>query len=240
MKKIFSLILIILTLFIPKTANANVFYDDTSVNTAVQAESLNELSQKYSTPVYVAVTSEFFGDITSCADRFYAEHNLEKNGILLYIDPIKREYSIYVHNNAQKLFNGDALDYIEDSILPPLKNSDYSKAIYEFEDAVETVLELYQSGENYRNPFNASLTLIICLIIGFIIGLISVLIMKGKMKSVFFRDSAREYTVNGSFKLSNSRDIFLYRTVIRTKRETESKSRSSSSGGSFSSRSGKF
>lgn len=243
MKKLFAIILIILILSV--NVHANVFWnyeDEYFAHTMIQSESLKELSEKYSIGVYVAVTSEYSGDITSCADRFYADRNLVSDGILLYIDPIVREYSIYVHNNAQDIFNSDALDYIEDSILPSLEESNYSSAIFEFEDSVETILQLYSEGEPYKAPYDAVTFIIISIIIGVVVGFITVSVLKSNMKTVCFNDSARSYTVDGSFKLNNSRDIFLYRTVTRVKRvETNTNSsRPSSSGGSFTSRSGKF
>ena len=245
MKKILSLILIILALFVTVYAQPNLYWnsDEYPAHTLIQSESLKDLSEKYGVPVYVAVTDEYSGDITSCADRYYSDYNLEKDGILLYVDPVEREYSIYVHNNAQEIFNSDALDYIEDSILPPLKDSQYSNAITEFEDAVEAILELDAQGEEYRNPFDFFTFFVISIIIGLAIGLITVFVLKGNMKSVYFNDSARSYTVENSFKLNNSRDIFLYRTVTRVKKPVNNSSggsRPSSSGGSFTSRSGKF
>lgn len=244
MKKLLAIILIILTLSV--TAHANVFWnsnEDYVVHIPLQAESLKELSEKYSIGIYVAVTSDYSGDITSCADRFYADKNLSSDGILLYIDPVVREYSIYVHNSAQDIFNSDALDYIEESILPSLKESQYSDAITRFEDSVETILELYAKGEPYKNPFDAVTFLIVSIIIGIVVGLITVSTLKSKMKTVYFNDSAKNYAVDGSAKIHNSREIFLYRTVTKTERHVDddsSHSHTSASGGSYTSRSGKF
>ena len=59
---------------------------------------------------------------------------------------------------------------------------------------------------------------LICLGIGLVIGLITVLIMKEQLRSVRSRDAAGDYVVPGSFKLTAHHDIFLYRTVTRMER----------------------
>lgn len=59
---------------------------------------------------------------------------------------------------------------------------------------------------------------LVCVGIGLLIGLITVLVMRGQLKSVRPQNAAADYVVPGSFRLRNSRDIFLYRNVTRTPR----------------------
>lgn len=61
---------------------------------------------------------------------------------------------------------------------------------------------------------------LICVGIGIAVGLVAVLIMKGQLKSVRPQRSAGSYVVDGSFHLTTSREMFLYRTV--SKREIQS------------------
>lgn len=58
--------------------------------------------------------------------------------------------------------------------------------------------------------------LLICIGIGILIGLVTVLIMRSQLKSVRPKNAAADYVVRGSFQLRHSRDIFLYRHVHRT------------------------
>jgi drug/metabolite transporter (DMT)-like permease len=85
-------------------------------------------------------------------------------------------------------------------------------------------------------------SIIIALVIGLVIGFITVSSMKGKMTSVRFNNSARQYAVNNSFNLNTERDIFLFRTVtfIRRPKNNSNGSHRSASGGSYRSRSGSF
>ena len=65
--------------------------------------------------------------------------------------------------------------------------------------------------------------LLICIGIGILVGLITVLVMRGQLKSVRPQSGAADYVVAGSFRLRQSRDIFLYRHVQRTARPKDNK-----------------
>ena len=61
----------------------------------------------------------------------------------------------------------------------------------------------------------------ISVVIGIIIGFIGSGIMKSKLKSVRYQSGAADYVVPNSFKLNDSRDIYLYSTVTKTERQTD-------------------
>ena len=61
-------------------------------------------------------------------------------------------------------------------------------------------------------------TILICLGVGLLVGLITVLIMKGQLRSVRSQSAAGDYMVPGSFRLTQRHDLFLYRTVTRMER----------------------
>lgn len=58
--------------------------------------------------------------------------------------------------------------------------------------------------------------MVICIIIGVVIGLITVLVMKSQLKSVYKQDSAHAYVTADSLNLSVSTDRFLYENTTRT------------------------
>ena len=72
-------------------------------------------------------------------------------------------------------------------------------------------------------------------IIGVIIAFISVLVMKGQLKSVRYEPAARNYLRNGSLVISERADTFLYSTVSK---RAKPKDTGSSGGGSHTSSSG--
>ena len=65
-------------------------------------------------------------------------------------------------------------------------------------------------------PFNAGASLVIALVIGFVLSLITVSAMKGKLKTVHRRYEASNYVVPGSLALQQSEDRFLYSNVTQT------------------------
>lgn len=61
----------------------------------------------------------------------------------------------------------------------------------------------------------------ISVVVGIIIGFIGSGIMKSKLTSVSYQSGAADYIVPDSFKLNDSRDIYLYSTVTKTERQTD-------------------
>ncbi|MBQ7810328.1 MAG: hypothetical protein IJ346_05120 [Clostridia bacterium] len=85
--------------------------------------------------------------------------------------------------------------------------------------------------------------IVFSLVAGFVIALISVLVMKGKLKSVRRQPAAKDYLVPGSMNVTSSRDIFLYRNVTKRAKPKESSGSSthtSSSGRSHGGGGGSF
>ena len=58
----------------------------------------------------------------------------------------------------------------------------------------------------------------ICVIIGILIGLVTVLAMKSQLKSVHMRSDAHDYLTPGSMHLHLSTDRYLYENTTRTPR----------------------
>lgn len=65
--------------------------------------------------------------------------------------------------------------------------------------------------------------IIISLVIGVAIGLIVALALKSQLKSVRKRYTAHEYVRAGSVNIRRVGDFYLYRNVVRTKRQTNNK-----------------
>ena len=61
----------------------------------------------------------------------------------------------------------------------------------------------------------------ISVVVGIIIGFIGSGIMKSKLTSVRYQSGAADYMVPDSFKLNDSRDVYLYSTVTKTERQTD-------------------
>ena len=74
-------------------------------------------------------------------------------------------------------------------------------------------------------------SLLIAVLIGAVISLIIVFSMKSKLKSVRPQKTASNYVRSGSFTLTRDLDLYLYRTIVRTRRaDTNSGSRGGGGG----------
>ena len=61
------------------------------------------------------------------------------------------------------------------------------------------------------------LKIVVCLLIGLAVGLTVTLLMKRSMSTVRKQKRADTYVKEGSFSLTESRDLFLYSTVTRVR-----------------------
>lgn len=93
----------------------------------------------------------------------------------------------------------------------------------------------YYDGESYLpqnyHPFNVGANALLALVIGFVLALITVLSMKGKLQTVRRRYEASNYVVPGSLALRANDDRFLYSTVSQTAIPQHTEDHSSHGGG---------
>ena len=66
--------------------------------------------------------------------------------------------------------------------------------------------------------------LLVCIVIGAVLGVVVVNGMKAQLKSVRKAKSAANYVRSGSMNLTGKQDLFLYSHVDRVKKETKSSS----------------
>lgn len=156
------------------------------------------------------------------------------DGVLLLVCMNPRQYRILSNGFAADAITMDRIDDIGDAIVSDLSDGDYADAFHTFADRCD----YYLNGHLNGFPFPFGQNLVIALVIGLLAGLITALVLKSQLKSVRPQHQADVYMKPGSMKLTASHDLYLYRNVTRTKRESSSgSSRSGSSrnigGGSF-------
>ena len=169
-----------------------------------------------------------------------------EDGILLIIDMADREWAIVAVGYGNVAVTNAAYDMLEDEIIPYLSDGEYFKAFSRFAEICDELIGLADSGTPYGSlgsPTSGS-WILVCLIIGFVIALITVGVMISKMKTVRNNYAANEYIKEGSFNLTNRQDIYLYSRLIKNPRESSSgrsgSGGSRSGGGGRSSRGGRF
>ena len=111
----------------------------------------------------------------------------------------------------------DTIDIIsDDSAIVALSDNYDTAAINETGDTEDD-----DSDEAPVSTRDIVIAVCISVVIGIIIGFIGSGIMKSKLKSVSYQSGAADYVVPDSFKLNDSRDVYLYSTVTKTERQTD-------------------
>ena len=188
--------------------------------------------------VVVTIASMDGGNIDTYVDYVYDSmgfgYGENHDGVLILVCMDPREYRILSNGFAGVAIDPDDISRISDEIVGNLSDGDYAGAFNKFVDECAHYLDGHINGF----PFNAGKSLAISLIVGVVIGLIVAFVLKGQLKSVHSQSRAQEYVKNGSMHVNLSNDMFLYRTVTRTKKQSSSSSGSggtarSKGGGSF-------
>jgi uncharacterized protein len=251
-KKILSVILVlILCLSLPIVVSgeeySRIFVEDgalllTDSKELELTQRLEQISQKYGAQVMVITTNNVYGGNIDA----YVEHVYDSNfygygedraGVLLLVSMDLREYRILSNGFAGDAIDKNDIDSISDLISSYLSDGDYATAFSLYADECEYYLDGHINGF----PFDFSGSLITALVVGFIVAIITVSVMKGKLRSVRRQNEARQYVKEGSMQLTQSGDYFMYRNVTRTpKPQNNSSSRSGGGGGSRSIGGGKF
>ena len=192
-------------------------------------EKLDEVSDAYDVQIVVyTIASMNGGNIDFYLDALYDSqrfgYGANRDGVLLLVCMNPREYRILSNGYAGVAIDSGCIYDIGNMIVSDLSDGNYADAFHGFADECAYYLDGYVNGY----PFDAGKTLLISLVIGVAVGLIVVFILKGQLKSVRRQDQARAYVKPGSMKITVSNDIFLYRNVTRTRKES---SKSSGSGG---------
>lgn len=255
LRKVFSVILVLLLcagLAIPVLADADELLDCekdyvidgagllTSTEKAELIQTLSSLSAQYNVELAVVTLDSLDGyHIDDYSDRFYDRLNYGfgsyRNGVMLMIEMEDRNVTVMSNGQSGIALSQSATEDIRQAVTPALSEGEYAQAFHIF--ATECAYHL--DGNINGFPFDFGKWILIALIVGLLIGLIVALILKGQLKSVRKQHRAHAYIRDNSMHLHTANDFYLYRTVSRIRKPTNSSG--GSSGGSIRSRSsGKF
>ncbi len=204
-------------------------------------QKLNTISHKYNAQLIVCTLETLDGaDIDEFDDYLYDTlgfgYGENKDGVLLLVSMDPREYRILSNGFAGVAIDTDTIDIIGDAFVSDLSDGNYADAFDTFADQCAYYLDGYINGF----PFDVGGTLAVCLIIGVLAGVIVAFVLKGQLKSVRQQNQAANYVRPGSMQITVHNDFFLYRTVNRTRKESNSSSGSGSGGSARSSGGGSF
>ena len=250
-------------------ARAPRFVDDVGLLTGPQASALtarlDEVSKKHDFDVVIALVYSLGGKDARVFAADYYENNGygmggDKAGVILVVATQSRDFAFVTPEGyGTYAFTDAGQEYMETFFLPHLRNDDYYKAFMAFADAADDFLAKAEDKRPYDTGNIPSMTdaqrrsariwiVIAGLAAGAVVAFIVTGIWTAQLRSVRKQDLAHSYIRPGSMKLRVQRDVFLYKNVQRTKRQSDSGSSSgggrgsfkSSSGGGFSGRSGKY
>ena len=222
-------------------------------------DKINDIISKYDFDV-VIVTENSIGDYSPMeyADDFYDYGGYGANsagdGVLLLISMADRDWWISTKGYGITAFTDYGIDKAGEIITPDLSAADYDAAFEKFLSVTDEYLKEAKAGtpydidNKYMTSSDKTKTLLISIGIGLGIGLIAAIIvafvLKSQLTFVKFEYAAKNYEVNGSFKLNRQNDVFLYRNVTKTRKAENSGGGSSthrsSSGSSHGGGGGKF
>ena len=207
--------------------------------------SLREVSRKLGINIAIRTDTSLDGYSIERAARELAHTNYSElddpSGIvLLYVAMEEREWYIYTEGDAYDYLTDEALDDIEDTVVPLMSAGNYYKAFTTYVELCDKYLTMGREGNIYHGTFPVGQNIVMALIVGVIVGFIVVSSMKAKLKSVRPRREAHEYTREGSMQLTVSRDLYLYRTVHRRPKPKDSGSGGRSGGSRSGGRGGRF
>lgn len=163
------------------------------------------------------------------------------DGILYLVCESTHEYAFSTCGRGIDIFNDDALEYIDDAILPYLKENNYYQAAMIYADKCEELLKMDAEGKTYHKKINILYVIGGIILIPLAAAFILMSQKLSKMNTAVMQSGAEEYMKPGSMNMASSRDIFLYSTVTKHEKEdSNSKTHTSSSGTTHGGRSGNF
>lgn len=203
-------------------------------------KALEQVSAKYDSDVIIRIESRISGDVEEYAFEViedYLDKTDGEDGVLLLIAVDSRDYWFITKGECEYAFDSSNFDLIEEKVVDKLRNNDFYGACITYANYCDVIIP-----DAGANRMLARVKMIgIFLVIGVVIALVVCLCLKAQLKSVKTERTANNYVKKGSFDLTTSNDLFLYKTVTKVKRETGSSGggggHSSHSGGS---RGGKF
>jgi len=212
-------------------ANAPRLVDEADILTADEevslAEQLDEISSRQKVDVVIVIIKTTDGkSMRDYADDYYDENGYADDGILLLVatdDGERGKVWISTCGYGINALSDSDIDTILDTFAKQYNIGNYLKAFGNF--AIDC--DSYITEERESDEFDPVFSGIVALAVGLVIALIATSVMKGQLKSVRFKAAASDYTKSGSLAITESRDMFLFKTVSRRE-----KPKNTGSGGS--------
>ena len=244
-RKLLSVLLVVALCISPSisasAASGADIYDEADLLSSAEetqiAEKLLNIREQFDAQIVIMTVTTSDGSMDIFVETVYDSTNMgcgeNRDGVLLLVCMDSREYRILSNGYAGEAIGMEQIDAISEAIVSDLSDGDYADAFITFADSCAYYLDGYLNGF----PFNAGKNLVVALIIGVVAGVLVAFVLKKQLKSVRQQKQANVYIKSGSMQITASRDLFLYREVSRTQKQSSNSSGSGSSrnvgGGKF-------
>ena len=213
---------------LPRVVDEEMLLDDGQIESL--ENKISDITKKYDFDVVIYTTYSIEGkNAQDFADAFYDKSGYgtgkKNDGIILLVSTEFNDGGIAANGYGEKVFSDEKCNDIAGKIAGYLHNGDYNAGFNEFLTQVESELSGYK-------PKMILISLGIGFGIGLVVAVIVVLVLRGQLKSVALQKSAANYEVPGSMNVTRSHDMFLYKQVTKTRKESSDSSGSSSSSSS--------
>lgn len=200
----------------------------TDAEEASLATRLAEMSQQYAMDFVIVTTDTLNGkSARAFADDYFDYHGYgqgsRRSGVLLlrYINDYDRSVYISTRGDAIDAITDRDIDYLLDCMEPYCANDNDGQAFSVFLTRSAQIVDDYYYILEHGEPYN-KIWILVGIIAGVIVAAIVTGSMRAKLKSVRARHFAGSYIREGSFDLTTARDTYLYSTLHRVRRDTDS------------------
>ena len=194
-------------------------------------EKLDAISERQQFDVAVVTVDSLEGKYAEdFADDFYDYQGYgmgqDADGVLLLVSMAEREWHITTTGFGIRAISERDIKEISQEFLPYLTDGEYMRAFTIYADLCEEYMadaKTTAGNSGIASFFAVSPVWILgAFLMGFVLALIPMGIMKRKLKSVRRENAAANYVKQGSFRVTESHDRFLYRNVVRRAKPKES------------------
>lgn len=213
---------------------------------------LDEVSEKHDMDIAILTVEAVDEGLTVSEDamEWYEYLEFDTNGVMLYISMEERDWYLLTSGYGITAITDAGIEYISEKFLEYLSDGDYTGAFNTYIQLVDEFVTQAKTGSPYdvgnmpKEPYNFVMSLIISIIIGYVASRIINGKWKNTLNSVAHNTRAANYVKQGTFNVTASRDLFLYKTIDRKEKpkkdEGGSSTTKSSSGRSYGGGGGKF
>ncbi len=170
-------------------------------------------------------------------ERFYGMGD-DRSCVLLLVSMEYSDWHITTAGYGITALTDVGIDYIGEQITPMMSDGNFADAFLEYASLCERFIDMARSGNPFdtdnlpKEPFPAVQNFIICLVIGTIAAWIITGKKKAQLITVRKQTVAKNYTKEGSLKIDESKDFFLYKTVTKNEKSDSPGSSSTHTTGS--------